>query len=56
MQLTEEARDNTKFLRTAERHFHAIASGPVAGAAGALVPLLGALRLVHILFPLILDG
>ena len=25
---------------------HAIAAGPVAGAAGAVVPLLGALRLV----------
>lgn len=45
-QLTEEARDNHKFLRTAERHFRAIAGGPVAGIAGVLAPLLSALRLV----------
>lgn len=46
VQLTEEARDNAKFLRTAERHFHAVASGPVSGIAAALAPLLAALRLV----------
>ena len=45
-QLTEEARDNAKFLRTAERHFHALASGAVPGIAAALPPLLAALRLV----------
>jgi dynein heavy chain len=46
MQLTEEARDNARCLRTAERHFHAVAAGPVSGIAGALAPLLAALRLV----------
>ena len=46
MQLTEEARDNARCLRTAERHFQAVAVGPVGGIAGALAPLLAALRLV----------
>ena len=44
--MTEEARDNYKFLRTVERHFRAIATGAVSEIAGVLTPMFTALRLV----------
>lgn len=46
MQVTEEARDNNKFLRTAERHFRVIAIGPIHEIAGVLIPMFNALRLI----------
>lgn len=46
MQVTEEARDNYKFLRTVERHFRTIATGEIHEIAGVLIPMFNALRLV----------
>jgi len=44
--VTEEARDNSKFLRTAERHFRVIAIGQIHEIAGVLIPMFNALRLI----------
>ncbi len=46
MQVTEEAHDNYKFLRTVERHFRKIASGAIHDIAGVLKPMFNGLRLV----------
>ncbi len=45
--LAGEARDNVKFLATLERHFKSITSGPLAGIADTLPPLMNALRMVR---------
>jgi hypothetical protein len=45
--LAGEARDNVKFLATLERHFKSISSGPLAGIADTLPPLMNALRMVR---------
>ncbi|BDA41784.1 probable Dynein-1-alpha heavy chain, flagellar inner arm I1 complex [Coccomyxa sp. Obi] len=46
VQMTEEAHDNYKFLRTVERHFRTIATGAIHEIAGVLIPMFNALRLV----------
>lgn len=48
-QVTEEARDNLKFLTTLERHFKNITSGPLAGILDTLPPTMNALRMVWII-------
>lgn len=44
-----QARDNVKFLATLERHFRAIAGGPLGGILDTLPLLLNALRMVWII-------
>ena len=48
-QVTEEARDNLKFLTTLERHFKNITSGPLPGIVDTLPPTMNALRMVWII-------
>ena len=45
--LALEARDNARLLATLERHFRALEEGALAGVAGALPPMLSALRMVR---------
>ncbi|DBA95316.1 TPA: Dynein heavy chain cytoplasmic [Trebouxia sp. C0006] len=47
--VTEEARDNLKFLTTLERHFKNITSGPLPGILDTLPPTMNALRMVWII-------
>lgn len=47
-QVTEEARDNHKFLRTLERHLRAVATAPPAESAPVLGPMFNALRHVDV--------
>ena len=49
MQVTEEARDNLKFLATLERHFEVLGRGSLAAMADCLASLMGALRMVWII-------
>ena len=49
LQVTEEARDNLKFLTTLERHFKNITSGPLPGILDTLPPTMNALRMVWII-------
>lgn len=49
MQVTEEARDNLKFLTTLERHFKNITSGPLPAIVDTLPPTMNALRMVWII-------
>ena len=49
MQVTEEARDNLKFLTTLERHFKNITSGPLPAILDTLPPTMNALRMVWII-------
>lgn len=42
-----EARDNTRFLLTMERHFQALGGGSLSAVADALAPMLNALRTVR---------
>ena len=49
LQWTENTRDNLKFLATLERHFEALQSGPLAGIADVMPPLMVALRMVWII-------
>lgn len=44
-----QSRDNVKFLATLERHFRAIASGPLLGILDTLAPLLNALRMIWVI-------
>lgn len=48
-QVTEEARDNLKFLTTLERHFKNITSGPLPAILDTLPPTMNALRMVWII-------
>lgn len=48
-QVTEEARDNLKFLTTLERHFKNITSGPLPAIVDTLPPTMNALRMVWII-------
>ena len=49
LQVTEEARDNLKFLTTLERHFKNITSGPLTAIVDTLPPTMNALRMVWII-------
>lgn len=49
LQVTEESRDNVKFLTTLERHFKNITNGPLAGILDTLPPTMNALRMVWII-------
>lgn len=49
LQVTEEARDNLKFLTTLERHFKNITSGPLPAILDMLPPTMNALRMVWII-------
>lgn len=44
--LALDARDNSRFLATLERHFRALANGSLAAVADAVEPMLNALRMV----------
>lgn len=47
--MTEEARDNLKFLTTLERHFKNITSEPLPAILDTLPPTMNALRMVWII-------
>lgn len=49
VQVTEQARDNLKFLATLERHFEVLAGGSLAAITDCLPALMGALRMVWII-------
>lgn len=49
LQVTEESRDNVKFLTTLERHFKNIANAPLASILDTLPPTMNALRMVWII-------
>ena len=48
-QVTEESRDNVKFLTTLERHFKNITNAPLANILDTLPPTMNALRMVWII-------
>ena len=49
LQVTEESRDNVKFLTTLERHFKNITNAPLASILDTLPPTMNALRMVWII-------